>query len=136
MIHSPCSPCPFARLISYNLTSRCAVLLQLPSRSHVVLEAPGPGRALLVYSTCCITRSVLQLCVGASRLAGGGGVKSLLLRERWWWWRWRRRRVEVLIYHRPSLLFHGTLSSYWEFASFRTRLGHLGSHTILTVLST
>lgn len=43
------------------------------------MEAPGPGRALLVYFTCCITRSVLQLCVGANRLAGGGGVKSLVV---------------------------------------------------------
>lgn len=67
----------------YNLTSRCTVLLQLLWWSHVVLEALEPGRALLVYSMCCIMRSVFQLCVGASRLAGGGGVKSLLPRERW-----------------------------------------------------
>lgn len=82
------------------MLSRCS------SRGGAMLfwRLRGRGRALLVSSTCCITRSVLQLCVGASRLAGGGGVKSLLLRERWWrwWWRWRRR-AEVLIYHRPSL---------------------------------
>ena len=98
----------------------------------------GEGTVGLLCSACCITSSVLQPCVGANRLAGGGGVNSSLQRERWWWWwrRRRRRRVEVLIYHRPSLLFRGTLSSYWEFASFRTRLSHLGSHTILTVLST
>lgn len=128
---SLCSLCPFAKLIS--IIWHPDVLFCCSSRGGALLFWRLRGRGGHCWSTLCFfTSSVLQLCVGASRLAGVWGVKSLLVRERWRWW-WRRRRVEVFIYHRPSLLFHGTRSSFWEFASFRTKLGHLGSHTILTV---
>lgn len=67
---------PFCQAYRSNLTSRCVVLFAAPQEESYCYGGSGDNECTVGPLSCCITRSVLQLYVGASRLAGG--VKSLL----------------------------------------------------------